>query len=121
MRDVEHRLQCACVKWFRMQYPEYARLLFAIPNGGARDAITGRRMKEEGVVAGVADMFLAMPCGQRHGLFIEMKTGKGVQSNPQKEFQKSVTAAGYDYVIARSIEEFMYYVNGWIGIRNLIV
>lgn len=23
-KDIEHALQCACVHWFRMQYPQYA-------------------------------------------------------------------------------------------------
>ena len=30
----ESQLQRICVKWFRLQYPELAVLLFAVPNGG---------------------------------------------------------------------------------------
>lgn len=45
MRHREHELQVASVRWFRLQYPEYAPLLFAVPNGGARD-------KREGVPQG---------------------------------------------------------------------
>lgn len=36
-------------------------LLFAIPDGGRRDAVTGAHLKAEGVRAGVPDMFLAVP------------------------------------------------------------
>ena len=28
----EHRLQSACVRWFRHQYPKLSKVLFAIPN-----------------------------------------------------------------------------------------
>lgn len=108
MRDIEHRLQSACVKWFRYQYPQYSRLLFAIPNGGARNAATGRKLKEEGVVAGVADLFLSVPGNDgSHGLYIEMKTLEGRQSDVQKQFQYDVEKQGYKYIVCRSVEEFV--------------
>lgn len=107
MRDAEHRIQCACVRWFRYQYPTLAFLLFAIPNGGQRSARTGSRLKDEGVLAGVADMFLSHPGADgSHGLYIEMKAGKNGQTDTQKAFQHSVTAAGYRYEVCRSLEEF---------------
>ena len=106
-KDVEHQIQCSCVKWFRLQYPNEAMLLYAIPNGGRRDAITGKRLKDEGVVRGVADMNLDIPNAHYHGLRIEMKAGKkGVQSKEQKEFQARVEEHGYKYVICRSFDDF---------------
>ena len=54
MKDIEHRLQVACVRWFRLQHPNV--LIFAIPNGGQRNVVTAKRLKDEGVVAGVADL-----------------------------------------------------------------
>lgn len=35
MKDLEHRLQCACVRWFAYQHPELKGTLFAVPNGGS--------------------------------------------------------------------------------------
>lgn len=104
--DEEHRIQTACVEWFRLSHPKYQNLLFAIPNGGRRDAVTGRKMKEEGVLAGVADLFLALASNGKHGLFIEMKTRKGTQQQSQKDFEKNVTKQGYEYSICRSLDEF---------------
>lgn len=60
---------------------ECLRWLHAIPNGGARDAVTAARMKAEGVKAGVYDVFLPVPryAGtqrepiEQHGLYIELK------------------------------------------------
>lgn len=47
--------------------------MFAIPNGGLRDKITAGNLKREGVKAGVPDIFLPIPRGGYHGLFVEMK------------------------------------------------
>ena len=117
MRADEHRLQCACVRWFRLQYPQLSRLLFAVPNGGARDAVTGARLKDEGVVAGVADLILLTPSadGSAHALCLELKTASGRQSDSQREFQAAASAAGNRYVIIRSLDEFIDEVNRHLG------
>ena len=57
----EHSIQVACVTWFRYEYPTLSKRLFAVPNGGRRDAVTGARLKAEGVIAGVADLILLTP------------------------------------------------------------
>jgi len=106
-RDEEHQLQCACVKWFNLQYPEYRGLLFAVPNGGARSKATAGKLKAEGVVAGVSDLILLVPSYGYGGLCIEMKTPKGKQSPEQKEWQNKVEGQGYDYRLCRSLDEFM--------------
>lgn len=105
-RNEEHRIQCECVKWFRLQYPKDALMLYAIPNGGRRDAITGSILKDEGVTKGVADLNLDIPNIHYHGLRIEIKTKKGTQSEAQKEFQRQVEARGYKYILCRSFDEF---------------
>ena len=115
MRHAEHRTQKACVWWFRLQYPHLAGLLFAIPNGGARDAVTGRMLKDEGVLAGVADLFLSVPSRGCHGLYIEMKTAKGVQSPAQREFQSRVEAWGYRYELCRSSDGFRAVVADYLS------
>lgn len=107
-RDDEHDLQCACVHWFRMTYPAHAQLLFAVPNGGARNVITGSRLKAEGVTAGVADLILLVP--QNKAVFFELKTKVGRQSDSQRTWQNAVEIAGYAYHIIRSVDEFMQVV-----------
>lgn len=118
MRDEEHRIQCGCVKWFRLQYHQYGDLLFAVPNGGARDAVTGAKLKDEGVVAGVADLILFLPRQGFHALCIEMKTAKGSQRKSQRDWQAKVMAQGYKYVVCRSIDDFMSEVNQYMNIQN---
>lgn len=112
MRHDESNIQCTCVRWFRYQYPRL--VLFAIPNGGNRSAVTGAIMKREGVLAGVADLFLAYPSGDKHGLWIEMKTGKGRQSESQKVFQAEMERNDYGYVVCRSLDEFIDEVEKYI-------
>lgn len=113
--DHEHKLQCSCVTWFRYQYPNYKWLLFAIPNGSKRDLKVARKLKAEGVISGVADLFLSIANRTFHGAYIEMKFGKtGRQSENQKEFEQQVKKQGYDYHISRSLDDFMTYVSTYL-------
>lgn len=112
MRHEESTLQIGCVRWFRYQYPKLT--LFAIPNGGNRNLITAMTMKREGVLAGVADLFLAYPSKGYHGLWIEMKTAKGRQSPEQKQFQFLMECNGYKYVVCRSFQEFKEEIEKYI-------
>ncbi len=112
MRNIESRLQIACVKWFRLQYPKVANLLNSVPNGGARNVVTGAIIKAEGAVRGVADLELNIARGGWFGLKIEMKTEKGRQSQYQRQWQQEIERQGYMYIVARSFDEFRECV-GW--------
>jgi hypothetical protein len=106
MRSDEHLAQSLLVKWFRLQYPLMAKCLFAIPNGGARHIGTAIKLKDEGVTAGVADLFLMIPSNGKHGLFLEMKKEKGakIQQN-QLEFLSLAESMGYGAEVAYGFEE----------------
>lgn len=135
MREEEHNIQAACVRWFNLQWPEYRGLLFAVPNGGARSKATAGKLKAEGVVAGVSDLILLVPrfgpirivegnadgmvtyIGTDNlfcGLCIEMKTAKGRQSPEQKEWQSKVESHCYKYAVCRSLDEFMNTINNYL-------
>lgn len=120
MNHTEHNLQAACVTWFRMQYPTRAGLLFAIPNGAKlagtpwQRAKAWKRFEAEGALPGAADLFLAIPSGDLAGLFIEMKTKQGRQSDTQAAFEAGVVAAGYGYVIPRSLDGFVKIVKEYL-------
>lgn len=115
MNNQEDRLQASCVRWFRYQYPDV--VIFAIPNGGSRNAIEAAKMKGTGTLAGVADLFVMYPKFDEHGLpgyqyvekcglFIEMKKGKNNQTPAQKQFETKAKQAGYAYEVCRSFDEF---------------
>lgn len=121
-RHRESDLQKACVKWFRVKYPKWRKLLFAIPNGAVfagtdwQRKVQGKRLKDEGAVPGAADLFLAIPSGEYPGLFIEMKipTSKSNQSPEQEEFEKSVVGMGYGYAIPRTSLQFENIVTSYL-------
>ena len=106
MRNQEHLAQSLLIQWFRLQYPLMAKCLFAIPNGGARHIGTAIKLKQEGVTAGVADLFLMIPANGLHGLFLEMKKEKGakLQQN-QIEFLNLAESMGYGAEVAYGFEE----------------
>ena len=107
-RHIESQIQQSCVKWFRLQFPEIGLLLFAVPNGGARNKREAGILKGEGVTAGVADMILLKPSGGFASLCIEFKTEEkgSTQRETQKQWQKAAEAAGNKYVICRSFDDF---------------
>lgn len=113
--DEEHRIQTACVQWFRLQFKQLRMNLFAVPNGSKRDVIIGAKLKEEGVLAGVSDLILLYPSGEYSALCIEMKTPKGKQSQSQQLWQQHIEAYGYKYVICRSLSEFMEAINNYLN------
>lgn len=113
--DEEHRIQCACVRWFSLQYPRLKGRLFAVPNGGRRDVTTAAKLKSEGVVAGVADLILLKSNHDYGALLIEMKTMKGRQSDSQKAWQLNLCSEDeYKYVVCRSLDDFKREVNDYL-------
>ena len=124
MRQEEHNLQCACVKWFAYQHPELQGLLFSVPNGGARSKATAGKLKAEGVVPGVADLILMVGQWSKPvngvsdinylALCIEMKTPKGRQSPEQKAWQEQVEYYGYKYAVCRSLDDFIETIENYL-------
>lgn len=110
----ESKLQRGCVKWFRLQYPNHTKLLFAIPNGGFRSGHEASIMHGEGVTPGVADLMLAIPRHGHHGLFIEMKYGKNDLSQHQQEFKRAVQSQNYKFVVCWDIDQFVAEVNRYL-------
>jgi hypothetical protein len=113
MRHNESKLQKSCVQWFRYQYPNL--VLFSIPNGIHTSETQARIAKEEGVTAGVADLFLMLGNSKYNGLFIEMKYGKGKQSEKQLWFENKCREKGYFYVICNDFYGFINTVNDYIS------
>lgn len=110
----EDDLQMQCVSWFRLQYPQLARLLHHSPNGGRRDAREGARFKQMGTQAGFPDLILLVASQGYHALLLELKTRTGRQQDSQKEYQQLAEAQGYRYVVIRSLDAFMDEVNTYM-------
>lgn len=114
----EHQIQCSVIaQWFLMcgnyGLPHYS--LFAIPNGGARDPITGARLKSEGVRAGVPDLQLAVKRGAHAGLFIELKRPGGKTSDSQNAVLEYLCKAGYSAVVCFEAEEAINTIRAYLA------
>lgn len=95
----EHYLQCQIVNYLRTN----GFLVFAIANGGSRNAIEGANLKKEGVLAGVADLQVLLNNGK--SLFLEVKTEKGKQQQTQKSFEDKCKELGHNYHVVRSVDD----------------
>lgn len=107
-QPTEEMEQEAVIEWtvlMEKQYPELA-MLFHIANGGDRHPAVAKKLKAQGVKAGVPDLMLPVARGGWHGLFIEMKRQKGGRlSEEQKEWIKALTDEHYLAVRANGAEE----------------
>ena len=99
----ENRIQQECYMWFWNTYSDLRKLLFAVPNGGARSAIEGKLFKETGVVAGVSDMIFLY---KGEAYLIELKTETGTQSQLQRQWQLIVEKQGFKYYLIRNLDQF---------------
>ncbi len=114
----EHQEQAAVISWWYSAHGLY-RLpifaLFACPNGGARDAITGSLLKAEGVRPGAPDLILAATTPAFSGMFLEMKKlDAGKPSNDQIAFKDYLLSVGYSAGVhygaasaIKAIEEYL--------------
>ncbi len=97
MNHKESDEQIALFQWSKLsqgKYPEL-KLLHSIPNGGKRNRLEAIRLKREGALAGVSDIFLPVSRGRYHGLYIELKVKGGKLSENQKWWIEETTRQGY--------------------------
>ena len=91
----EHSEQVGFINWFRSQYPEI--LIFAIPNGEKRSISVAKRLKMEGVVRGVPDLFIPA-----WNLWIEMKRVSGGRlSTDQKQMISYLENIGHTVIVGK--------------------
>mgnify|MGYP006976665890 CR=1 FL=1 len=88
--------------------------LFAVPNGGKRDKMTAARLKEEGQLAGFADLILLKRKGECGALLLEAKVKGNYQQGVQREWQRLIEADGYIYRVFHSLEEFIDIINNYL-------
>ena len=117
MTDREHPIQVSIVRFLDVALPVDATY-FAVPNGGHLAAKTDKRGKRfsfaaiklirEGLKKGVSDLLVIdpSPCGSYSRVVgLEVKTEDGRQSADQKDWDRTLKAAGGRYYVVRSMED----------------
>ena len=112
----EHQEQKTLMQMCKLHEKKYPglELIHAIPNGGHRHVAVAAKLKAEGVKAGVPDIFLPVPRGKAHGLYVELKAKGGSVTPEQRKMLGALEKQGYACVVAygwegawREIEAYM--------------
>lgn len=99
----ENQIQHNCFKWTWNNFPEYRKLLFAVPNGGLRKKSEAALLKYTGTVSGIPDMIFTI---QSKTFFFELKTEKGSLSKDQKFVISRMKQNGFPVYLIRDVEQF---------------
>ena len=102
--------QIAVVDWCQaMRIP-----IAHIPNEGKRSPQYGAMMKRMGLQKGFPDLFIPMPKGGFHGLFLELKAQGGKTTKEQEEWLSLLNENGYAVCVAvgalQAVEKIKRYV-----------
>lgn len=93
-------------------------LLFHIPNGGSRNAIEAKHLKQQGVKRGVPDLFLPVARSIYHGLFVEMKRVNGGKvSEEQKAWIARLMHQGYMVAVCKGCDEAIETIENYLAMR----
>ena len=103
----EHTEQAAFVHWFRHIYPDV--LIYAIPNGGLRGDREAQALVLEGVVKGVADLFI-----DDWNCYVEFKRSKGgTWGAEQERFCNKVRSNGKTYLLVHGLDDAKLKINSF--------
>lgn len=105
--------------WYAKQHPEL-KWLHHIPNGGSRNRAEAVKLKQMGIKAGVADLFLPCPKGIYCGLYIEMKYGDNRRTDKQKEFLADMAGNGYFAATCYSADEAIRVLEEYVTLHDYI-
>lgn len=145
-KNSEHGHQTALFSWAavitNVGITAHLKKMFAIPNGGKRDAATAANLVAEGVRKGVPDLMLPVPVVVWHenkaalwdmfgdtvltnnaisGLFIEMKKpNKGRESEEQKQRIAELRRDGYAVKTCRTWREARDVIVAYLGLNEIV-
>lgn len=92
--------------------------MFAIPNGGKRNAKEAYFLKLSGVKAGVPDMMFPAARHGFYGLFIELKVGKNKPTKAQIEWIMRLQQNGYLAAVCYGAKQAIELINIYFNIGS---
>ncbi len=121
MKHLEDLHQEVVIRWSKLQKINSSEsindYLYAIPNGGKRNAREAARLKTQGVKAGVSDLHLAYPNKEKHGLWIEMKKpDKKAKATPkQLAWLERMRGVGFEAHVCHGSEEAINVIKAYLA------
>ena len=112
--------QSAFFRWlaFAANGDKRLALFYHIPNGGSRNKAEAARLKAQGVRAGVPDLCLPVACGGYHGLYIEMKVGKNIATEEQKQWLRAHRKQGHYTAVCYGWQAAKAAVDDYFGLKE---
>ena len=117
LHPTEAQIQSALMEWAGYAMNQYPELywLHANPNGGRRDLIEAKHLKQQGVKPGVPDLHLPVARGGFHSLYIELKSRYGRISDAQYTWILGLRAHGNRVVVCYSLEAAIETIESYLG------
>lgn len=124
-RIYEDEIQHKCYIWFNNNYcVDFPKgninrcMIYAIPNGGSRNILEAKKLKNTGVLGGVYDLEITLP---NKVIYVEMKAPDGRLSDNQKDFKKRKEALGFTCLECWSFEEFKSLIEDQLRLVGITV
>lgn len=118
----EDQLTIACVRYFKVQYPN--DVIYHVANQRKTSRFRGGKLKKMGVLAGVSDLHIKAPKGGYLGLIVELKyekNDKGVMKRAnypdeaQRSFLRRMHQYGYAVAVCWNLDEFIEVVTTYMA------
>ena len=98
----EHDEQVKVIQWCDAHHDRRISRIYSHLNGLRAPIGAAIKAKVSGGRKGIPDLFLPVPCGGFHGLYIEMKRLKGGSLTPeQKDWIKFLSDSGYKAAVCK--------------------
>jgi hypothetical protein len=114
----EHKFQCEVMDYLTA-FGRRELFWTAIPNGELRHPNVAKRLKDEGVKPGVADICFLLEFGQ--SAWLELKAPRGRLSDEQIGFGKRALELGHFWACARTMDEAIAVFKAWNVLRPIYV
>ena len=102
---IEHDEQVKVIQWCDAHPDRRVSRIYSHLNGLRAPIGAVIKAKASGGRKGIPDLFLPIPCGQYHGLYIEMKRIKGGSLTPeQKDWIEFLSDSGYKAIACKGHE-----------------
>lgn len=107
--------QCRLIKWCHAHDDKRLRLIYSHTNGARMARGVANKLKASGAKAGIPDLFLPIPSGEYHGLYIELKRVKGSSTSLiQKKWLGLLLNQGYQAIVCFGAEDAQAVITNYL-------